>query len=71
MFRDKPNKWLKKAIKQHVLVLKAFKYQYFAGDSDDELEIKKFERWRQKVLFSLTDQWKKMELELDERRGRI
>lgn len=63
--QDKPNKWLIKAIKQHKRVIDVFQYPYFWNDETE------FEEFREKVLYRLVDQLKKMEAELAARRGRL
>ena len=63
--KDKSNAWLRRAIKQHKKVVDAFQYPYFWSDE------KEFKDFREKVLYMLVDQLKKMEAELAARRGRL
>ena len=70
---EKDRKWLKKEIKQIKAVICAFNYKYFVpldGDIPPEA-LEKFDEFRNETLFKLVDQWKKMELELTARRGRL
>lgn len=70
---EKERKWLKKEIKQIKAVIKAFNYKYFRPLEKDPKpeDLEKFEEFRRETLFKLVDQWKKMELELTARRGRV
>ena len=68
---EKSVKWLKSAIKQHKKVIAAFQYPSFSGYGKGGDADKDFEKFKQDVLFRLTDQWKKMEAELAARRGRL
>lgn len=67
--KEKSLRWLKKEIKQIKAVICAFQYQYFSPMNGEVTE--EFEQFRNDTLFKLVDQWKKMEVELARRRGRI
>ncbi len=64
-YKDKPNKWLIKAIKTHKKVIfDCYQYKYFAIDEDD------FSRVKQE-LSDLVHELKLMQSELMSRRGRF
>lgn len=65
MFKDKPNKWLEKAIKAHKRVIfDCYQYKYFIVDEAD------YERVKQE-LADLVHELKLMQAELMNRRGRM
>ncbi len=65
MFKDKPNKWLEKAIKAHKRVIfDCYQYKYFIVDEAD------YERVKQE-LADLVHELKLMQAELMNRRGHM
>lgn len=65
MYKDKPNKWLIKAIRAHKRVIfDCYQYKYFMLDEKD------FERVKQE-LADLVHEMKFMQAELMKRRGRF
>lgn len=65
MYKDKPNKWLIKAIRAHKRVIfDCYQYKYFMTDEKD------FERVKQE-LSDLVHEMKLMQAELMTRRGRF
>ena len=65
MYKDKPNKWLKKAIAAHKRVIfDCYQYKYFMVDEKEFARVKK-------ELSDLVHEMKMMQAELDSRRGRM
>ena len=65
MYTDKPNKWLKMAIKAHKRVIfDCYNYKYFMADEAD------YDRVKQE-LSDLVHELKLMQAELASRRGRM